>query len=167
MTETFQYHLHHGRGYLRLEGELRHDTAGELDAWVQALVATPDSPLRDVWIDLNQVSFMDSTAIGLLAEIAREMVARGLPAPTLISANAEINDLLTSLRFDEVFKLIEKGSDCIVHPAEHDLRCTGDSSACSGKAILKAHEALIDLNDANRAAFQPVVDLFREQLDKH
>ena len=166
MTETFQYSLHDGVCHLRLVGELRHDTAGELDIWVQNLVAGLDSPVCDVCIDLNQVSFMDSTAIGLLAEIAREVVGRGLPAPTLISNDAEINQLLTSLRFDEVFKLIARPSDCLAHPDDDELRCIGDSSACTGKAILKAHEALIDLNDANRAAFQPVVDLFREQLDK-
>jgi hypothetical protein len=38
------------------------------------------------------------------------------------------------------------------------------NAQCSGAAILKAHETLIDLNEGNRVAFQPVVDLLRSEL---
>jgi hypothetical protein len=34
-----------------------------------------------------------------------------------------------------------------------------------GGMILRAHEALIALNDKNKADFQPVVDLLKQQLE--
>lgn len=164
MKEAIGYAIQDGVCYLKLRGELRHDCAGPLDALIERLFAMNTGEFSAVVIDLNDVSFMDSTAIGLLAGIAREQLSRDLCAPTVFSTNTEINQLLRSLCLDEVFTLIEQPTEHTFQPLALNLSAGADRQ-CSGAAILRAHEALVELNEANRVAFQSVISLFREQLD--
>lgn len=154
-----------GVAYLKLHGELRHDNAGSLETLIEHWFEAGRCGVRAVVIDLNDVSFLDSTAIGLLAAIARELQIRKLPAPAVFSTHAEINQLLRSLRLDQAFTLVEKATDgrqLSTVPTSAALGAD-EVDQCSAAAILKAHETLIDLNEGNRAAFQPVVDLLRQQ----
>lgn len=163
MKEAIGYAIQGGVCYLKLRGELRHDCAGPLDVLIERLFAMNSGEFNAVVIDLNDVSFMDSTAIGLLAGIAREQLARDLCAPTVFSTNTEINQLLRNLCLDEVFTLIEQPTEHALEPLA--LNSSAGDTQCSGAAILRAHEALVELNEANRVAFQSVISLFREQLD--
>lgn len=148
--------------FFKLRGELRHTNATAMDDLIDRLFRQRQLQCTQVVIDLNEATFMDSTHIGLLASIARHCKAEGLPAPTLFSTHSEINDQLISLRLDEVFELITQPTDQAV-----DFKTvTGSDHTEDEKAmmILRAHEALVELNDANRTAFEPVVELLRAQL---
>ena len=175
MKEAIVYAIQDGVCYLKLSGELRHDCAGPLDTLIERLFSMSTGfdglycqgstgEFTAVVIDLNETSFMDSTVIGLLAGIARELLARDLPAPTVFSTNSEINQLLRSLCLDEVFTLIEQPTERSLASLALVQSSEGDGQ-CSGAAILRAHEALVELNETNRVAFQSVISLFREQLD--
>jgi len=167
MSEAIGYALHQEVGYLKLSGELRHDSAAPLDALIERLFEPDRLDLSSVVIDLTEVTFMDSTVIGLLASIARALMARSLPAPTLFSTNSEINQLLTSLCLDQVFTIVDAATDRPLAPAQLravDGEC--EQRQCSSATILKAHEVLIEMNEANREAFQSVVDLFRDEVQR-
>jgi anti-anti-sigma factor len=165
MTGSIGYAINDGVGYLRLSGAMRHDTAGALEALIEQWFATDRAGVRAVVIDLNQVSFLDSTAIGLLASIARELRARCLPKATVFSTQTDINQLLRSLCLDQALTLVEQATDSRAPMPSGAAKAPPDVGAqCSGAAILKAHEVLMDLNDGNREAFQPVVDLLRGEL---
>ena len=168
MNDAIAFALEDGVCYLKLSGELRHHSAGPLDALIERIFARYDCPISGVVIDLNGATFMDSTVIGLLAGIARELFSRKLEMPTLFSTQPEINQLLHSLRLDEVFKLVEASIDQPIDAAMlYTLRASSNAEEqCSAAAILKAHETLIELNDANRVAFQPVVDLVRQEVER-
>ncbi|HWS26563.1 MAG TPA: STAS domain-containing protein, partial [Xanthomonadales bacterium] len=97
--------------YLKLRGELRHDNAAPLESLIEHCFEEGHCSIRGAVIDLNDVSFLDSTAIGLLAAIARALQARKLPPPSVFSTNPEINQLLRSLRLDQAFVLVEKATD--------------------------------------------------------
>ncbi len=152
--------------YLKLRGELRHDNAAPLESLIEHCFEVEPCAIRGAVIDLNDVSFLDSTAIGLLAAIARALQSRKLPPPSVFSTNAEINQLLRSLRLDQAFVLVERATDGRQLSAVPEFApCPdGASDQCSAAAILRAHETLIELNEGNRAAFQPVVDLLRQQI---
>jgi anti-anti-sigma factor len=162
MTDRIGCAVEHGTGYLRLCGELRHDTAGALEALIEQWFGADPAGVRAVVIDLNQIRFMDSTVIGLLASIARELQARELPKPTVFSTQTDINQLLRSLCLDRALTLVEQATDGSVSCLSAGVLPA--NAQCSGAAILKAHETLIDLNEGNRVAFQPVVDLLRSEL---
>jgi anti-anti-sigma factor len=162
MSASIGFAVHEGVGYLKLAGDLRHDIAGPLEVLIERWFEAPQGAIRAAVIDLNEAQFMDSTVIGLVAAIARELLARTLPAPTVFSTNVEINQLLASLRLDEVFTVVQQSTSGT--PVDVPVLLLKPDAQCSAEAILKAHETLIELNEANRIAFQPVVDLLRSEL---
>lgn len=165
MTDSIGFAIDDGVGYLRLSGSLRHDTAGELETLIEQWFGSGGQSVRAVVIDLNRATFMDSTVIGLLANIARELKSHGLPKATVFSTQHEINQLLRSLCLDQALVLVEQATTGDASAAANGIAAAGDlGTQCSAAAILKAHEMLIELNEGNRAAFQPVVDMFRQEL---
>lgn len=172
MTASIEYALGaDGVFYLRLSGELRHTLCCPLDSLLESLFETDPPQVRSVVIDLSQASFMDSTMIGLLAGIARELQRHGLPQATVFSTHPEIDQLLHCLCLDQVFTVVHQSTaqalDLELLAAERQASAAVDADPRHTAAvILKAHEALIGVDEANRPAFQPVVDLFREQLDQ-
>jgi anti-anti-sigma factor len=165
MSERIGYAIVDGIGYLRLAGELRHDNIGAVDALLEHWFDGKQPAPQGLVIDLNDVSFMDSTAIGLLAAFAREARSHRLPRPTLFATHPDILDLLRSLRLDEVYRVVECATDSRCGALALTEIDTADAAAHgTAAAILKAHEALVELNEANRIAFQPVVDLLRSEL---
>lgn len=165
MTGAIGYAVDDGIGYLRLAGELRHDTAGALEALIERWFGAGQPAVRAVVIDLNETRFVDSTVIGLLAGIARELAAHALPKATVFSTQPDINQLLRNLCLDQALTLVERATDGSAPLTRGTGAGTGGTeSQCSPAAILRAHEVLIELNEGNRAAFQPVVELLRGEL---
>lgn len=165
MTDSIGYTINDGTGYLRLTGALRHDTAGALETLIDQWFGAGSVVVNAVVIDLNQASFMDSTVIGLLASIARELKAHGLPQATVFSTQPDINQLLRSLCLDQALMLVEQTTDGSAQRINGSGALAGSADAqCSAAAVLRAHEMLIGLNEGNRAAFQTVVDLLRGEL---
>ncbi|MGE4071636.1 MAG: STAS domain-containing protein [Lysobacterales bacterium] len=149
-----------GIHFLKLGGELRHDNAAPLERLIENWFSADPVTVKAAVIDLNELRFMDSTVIGLLAVIVRELAERGLPMATVFSTQPEINQLLHSLRLDEAVTLVEAGSEAGSQLSPAAVR--DQPGQVSAASILRAHEQLIELNEANRAAFQPVVDLLRQ-----
>ena len=147
--------------YFKLSGELRYTNASGMDDLVERLFAS-ELNCRQLVVDLNDVSFMDSTYIGLLASLARFCQQQQLPRPTLFSTNSDVNELLYSLCLEQAFDIVQHSTTAA---AELSAVSTHDySEQQHGQMILRAHQALIALNDKNKAAFQPVVDLLKQQL---
>lgn len=147
--------------FFKLAGELRYTNATGMDDLIERLFSVPVS-CQQVIIDLNDATFIDSTHVGLLASIARYCQQQNLPQPTLFSTQPEINTLLFSLCLEQAFQIIEEPTNYSA-----DLRSVAPrrySEQQQGEMILRAHEALIALNDKNKSEFQPVVDLLKEQL---
>lgn len=167
MTAPVAYALIDGICYLQLNGELRHTEAAPLEALIERLFASGDPPpARAAVIDLNNCTFMDSTVLGLLAGIARELATQGRPRATVFCTQPEILHLLGCLCLTRVFTVIQRETDpmlaAALFPAEEPAEAPGERR--NAQTILKAHEALIAIDEHNRPAFQAVVDLFREQL---
>lgn len=146
---------------LALSGELRHDNAAALEELIERWFESDDDAVTEVIIDLNALAFMDSTVIGLLAAIARGLKERGADKAVVFSTQREINQLLHSLRLDEVLTLVERDTMQASGVVPDQLAAHGQ---VSGASILHAHERLMELSQSNRAAFQPVVDLLRGEL---
>jgi anti-anti-sigma factor len=147
--------------FFKLSGELRYTNATGMDDFIKRLFSNKVH-CEQIVIDLNDASFIDSTHIGLLASFARYCQRQQLPKPTLFSSQSEINELLFGLCLEQAFNIIQQ-------PTNHTFDMTTiAASPCTeqqqGGMILRAHQALIDLNGKNKAAFQPVVDLLKQQL---
>lgn len=147
--------------YFKLSGELRYTNATSMDDLVERLFAS-EYNCQQLVVDLNDVSFMDSTYIGLLASLARFCQQQQLPRPTLFSTNCEVNTLLYSLCLEQAFDIVQQATTTV--PELSGVSPQQYSDQQHGQMILRAHEALIALNDKNKTAFQPVVELLKQQL---
>lgn len=147
--------------YFKLCGELRYTNATGMDDLVERLFSQ-QLQCQQLVVDLNDVSFMDSTYIGLLASLARYCQQQQLPRPTLFSTHEEVNELLFGLCLDQAFDIVQQATRPALDMAGIGAQQYSDQQ--QGEMILRAHEALIALNDKNKAEFQPVVDLLKQQL---
>lgn len=146
--------------FFKLSGELRYTNATGMDDLVERLFAS-QLQCQQLVVDLNAVSFMDSTYIGLLASLAR-YCQQQLPRPTLFSTQPEVNKLLFDLCLDQAFEIVLQATTAEL--AMTAITAQQYSELQQGQMILRAHEALIALNDNNKSQFQPVVDLLKQQL---
>ena len=147
--------------YFMLSGELRYTNATGMDDLVERLFAS-EYNCQQLVVDLNDVSFMDSTYIGLLASLARFCQQQQLPRPTLFSTNCDVNALLYSLCLEQAFDIVQQATTTV--PELSGVSPQQYSDQQHGQMILRAHEALIALNGKNKTAFQPVVELLKQQL---
>ncbi len=161
MTEQIMFACVEHCCYFKLSGELRYTNATGMDDLVERLFAA-ELRCKQLVVDLNQASFMDSTYIGLLASLARYCQQQNLPKPTLFSTAPQVNELLFSLCLDQAFEIVQQ-------PTHHDVDMTSVAAQSysdqqKGLMILHAHEALIALNEKNKTEFQSVVDILKQQL---
>ena len=165
MSAQVQAASHHGVACLKLSGELRHTLAEDIQEFTDRLFEQDQIPQHLV-IDLSDAAFMDSTVIGLVVGLARELSERELPPATLACSEPEITQLFRNLRLDDVFVMVEEG---IVPPAPLQPVIDGEVAANElehARMILRAHEALIAANEENRESFAAVVDMFRQEVDR-
>lgn len=148
--------------FFRFVGEIRHGQSAGLEALINSLFDDKDCVCNDVVVDLGQAKYLDSTNLGLLAMIARNMLEHHQRKPTLICADKDMTTLLQSMCLDQVFTMLDKPLD-----APDAFVEVSDQSADEqqrAKMILAAHEELLKLGEGNRKTFQPVVDLLKQEL---
>jgi anti-anti-sigma factor len=145
---------HDGIHVLRFVGDIRYPLGHSLDRFLEALFAGP-TPAGFV-IDLTATDSIDSTNLGLLVRIAREMHNHGAPRVTIVSDRPDINAVLTSMALDEVFDIVSRAS--VPAGGEQELpRKEADRDSLS-RTLLKAHRALMELSERNEETFRDVVD---------
>lgn len=141
---------------LRLIGEVRYPLAPAFDAFIKRLFEGP-AP-AGVVIDLTETQALDSTNLGLLARIAMRLQAAGTAGrPTIVCHRPDINEVLLSMGFDEVFHLVTAdGRPCAGLDGAALPAAEGDEAAMA-RTLLDAHRALIEMSEGNRALFADVV----------
>jgi anti-anti-sigma factor len=161
MTEQILFACVEQCCYFKLSGELRYTNASGMDDLIERLFGAKIQ-CRQLVVDLNEASFMDSTYIGLLAGLARYCQQHNLPKPMLFCTVPAVNELLFSLCLDQAFDIVRQSTDPAVDLAS--VQAVPYSDQQKGLMILHAHEALIALNEQNKSQFQSVVDLLKQQL---
>jgi len=151
-----------GTCLFRLSGELRHTACAGLDKLAHELEHGQMLDCKEVVVDLGQAEFLDSTNIGVLATIARGSMLRLGRRATLYSPRPEITRLLRDMCMERAFVLVDKKLD--THAELVEVGDTEADEQLRARMVLRAHEALIDLDERNREAFQPVVDAFQKPV---
>lgn len=142
-----------GTFILKFLGDVRLTLCPALDDAIDRVFA--DSRLSNIVIDLTESVNLDSTTLGLLAKLSiltRQKV--GL-LPTLVTTHPDINRVLYSMGFAQVFNIVEQAAlpaeSLIALPYqdvdEEEVRAT----------VLEAHRILMSLNESNREAFHDLV----------
>lgn len=142
-----------GTFILKFLGDVRLTLCPALDDAIDRIFA--DSNLSNIVIDLTESVNLDSTTLGLLAKLSiltRQKV--GL-LPTLVTTHPDINRVLYSMGFAQVFNIVEQAvlpADSLIALPYQDV-----DEAEVRATVLEAHRILMSLNESNREAFHDLV----------
>jgi anti-anti-sigma factor len=155
------YAINNGIHILKYVGEIRYTIGASLDRFIESLF-NGSSPQGFV-VDLREAESIDSTNLGLLVLVAKRMERCGAPKVTLVSTHEDINDLLFSIGFDEVFDIVDESGHAMLNGRE--LGLNDNPGPDMARTILEAHRTLSAMGDSNRARFQEVVDLLERNTE--
>lgn len=165
MDCRMQYAVHNGTYVLKLRGDVRVPLCTSLESFVDDQLLKDDG-LRAVLIDLTETESIDSTALGLLARIAVALQSRQMSRPVILCTNADIERILISMGFDQVFRILHTAAalrDSLSELPEDDL-----SEDAVTQRVIDAHRTLMSLNESNQQSFSPLVEaLESEQRQRH
>jgi anti-anti-sigma factor len=153
---------HEGVHVLRFIGDIRYNLSPSVERFLEGVYAGP-LPAGFV-IDLSETDSIDSTNLGLLVQIARWMQVHDAPRVTIVSVRDDINDLLTSMAFDEVFDIVTRTS--MQTGNERELPPGNTDKAALAHTLLEAHRALMELSERNQEMFHDVVTALEKNAAK-
>ena len=152
---------HQGVHVLRFVGEIRYTLSPALEQFITGLFS--GLPPAGFVVDLTDTTSIDSTNLGLLADIAKRMRKCGGPPVILVSHRTEINEVLVSMGFNEVFTMVPNSESDLAADHELELNETSDATTMAS-TLLKAHRTLMALNEHNRDQFHDVVSALEEEI---
>ncbi|WP_180357827.1 STAS domain-containing protein [Streptomyces sp. NP160] len=107
---------------LHLVGDLDLQAAPELRGWSSRLLAQAHggpAPAAAVVVDLTEVPFVDSTGVGALLSVLRDVRARGGDL-VLAGPNHELQHLLASLGLPAVLQVFDTREQALEHVRQLD-----------------------------------------------
>ena len=115
-----------------------------------------DKKYQEVFIDLTELEFIDSTNLGILAKFTDYMITTYNRKAVIYSTNKNINQIIRSVGFFDAFLVLETEVNKAV-----ELRQINKSDKLSkeqlGEILLDAHKTLMELNETNKEIFSDVV----------
>ena len=142
-----------GTYLLKFVGDVRLSLGAAFDEFLDRLFRDPN--LRSVLVDLSRTEAIDSTSLGALARLSVQAQKRLGCMPTLVSTQPDINRLLITMGFDDIFH--------VVHEPLNDTRQLGElpksdlAASELRRRVLAAHRHLMALNESNRDEFEDLV----------
>ena len=144
---------------LRFIGDIRYPMGPSIANYLEGIFS--GSPPAGFVIDLTETDSIDSTNLGLLVRVAKQMQAHSDQRIAIVSNHAEINSVLFSMALDEIFDIVEH-SRLEAGPGQKISHETTDRESLQ-HTLIDAHHALMDLSEENRDLFKEVV----ESLEKN
>ncbi len=146
--------IKNGKIFIKVVGYARYTNSSEFANFIlNDLLKKAHS--EEVFLDLSETLFMDSTVMGLIARLAGYSISKFQTKLKVKSQNPELNNLLYNTGFHD-FILIMDDMD---EQNYKDLKTTESVENSLGKIMLEAHVALSEMNEVNRKEFKSVVDM--------
>ena len=138
---------------LKCSGEVRLTFCSALNATIEKIIKAHS--FKSIVIDLTEVISIDSTTLGLLAKLSILSKRKFGMLPTLASTNPDVNRVLDSMGFNQVFNMVHTPGPC--PECLDDLPEQDQSEAVVKERVLEAHQILMSLNQSNRDEFRDLV----------
>ncbi len=155
-----QYAEHNGTYVLKLRGDVRVPICTSLETFIEDHLLN-DKRLRAVMIDLTETDSIDSTALGLLAKIAVALRELNLGKPIILCLSSDINRILASMGFDEVFRILQ--TTAALRDRLDELPDEVLSEAEVTQCVIDAHRTLMGLSESNQQTFRSLVDALESE----
>jgi anti-anti-sigma factor len=140
-------------GAVSFTGDLHYPLTRSFRAFIDQLFERMD--FDNVVIDLTEATLIDSTNLGLLAEIAKGLYRERERKPVVFTTNPHVTKTLRIMGFHQIFTLCENEGATIEEFRELPPPCADVDST---GMILQAHRTLVSLSQENAERFQPVID---------
>lgn len=138
---------------IKFVGDVRLNLCGTLDQYTDQMFESEE--FKTVIIDLTETQCIDSTSLGQLAKISILYKEKFGQLPTIISTRDDINRILLSMGFDQVFYIVHELVSQVEYLDELPLKSVNEEEMKD--RVLEAHKLLMDMNENNRDAFQDLV----------
>ena len=143
---------------IKFVGDVRLNLCTTLDQYTDQMFESDE--FKTVIIDLTETQCIDSTSLGQLAKISILYKEKYGQLPTIISTQDDINRILLSMGFDQVFYIVKELVSKVEYLDELPLKSVDEAEM--KKRVLDAHKLLMDMNQNNRDAFQDLVNSLEE-----
>lgn len=143
---------------IKFVGDVRLSLCSTLDQFTDQMFESEE--FKTVIIDLTETQCIDSTSLGQLAKISILYKDKYGQLPTIISTQDDINRILMSMGFDQVFYIVKELVSHVEYLDELPLKSVDEAEM--KKRVLEAHKLLMDMNQNNRDAFQDLVNSLEE-----
>ncbi|MGK0445576.1 MAG: anti-anti-sigma factor [Bermanella sp.] len=143
---------------IKFVGDVRLSLCSTLDQFTDQMFESEE--FKTVIIDLTETQCIDSTSLGQLAKISILYKEKYGQLPTIISTQDDINRILMSMGFDQVFYIVKELVSHVEYLDELPLKSVDEAEM--KKRVLEAHKLLMDMNQNNRDAFQDLVNSLEE-----
>ncbi|MDY7218909.1 STAS domain-containing protein [Denitrificimonas sp. JX-1] len=154
-----QYAEYNDTFVLKCSGDVRLTFCSALNETITKIIKA--NLLKSIVIDLTEVISIDSTTLGLLAKLSILSKRKFGMLPTLASINPDVNRVLDSMGFNQVFNLVHTPAPC--PECLNDLPKQDQSEDVVKERVLEAHQILMSLNDSNRNEFRDLVSALQNQ----
>lgn len=168
-TPSAQFHFACARqqGVVRVSGRANCTVGPVFKALITRLRA---EGARDLTLDLEACSTMDSTFLGMLAGLSMEFSggdpSPGTPVIDLYRPNARVLDLLENLGIAHLFRVVERLPENLGDLREACAETANGSKRALCETSLAAHETLVQLNPENAAKFKDVMQFLADDLNR-
>jgi len=157
----YLYTVKDNKYYIKLVGTFRYDISSGFNKFLNDILI--NNHCMDFLIDLTETEYLDSTNLGLIARIARYMNKSGRKAK-IISVNEDVNKILCSVGFDEVFIIVDKYE--AVEDTFNEIVHINEEERPFIKMMLEAHKNLICVSEKNIKKFKTVIELIGKKYNK-
>ena len=154
---SYKFGMYDSKYLVQLSGELRYTECGPFDSFLCKLREREQD--IDILVDVTGAEMIDSTNLGLIAELAAHVQEHFHHKLPLMSTNPTITSAIENMGLDILCMIIKGPSPS--PESTTDLANNGSEERNLKQIMLEAHEALIDLNEPNRMAFEKSVELLK------
>ncbi len=160
MESGAAFYVRQGNTYLlKLTGDVRYTMGCALGDFLDGLFTRTD--YDNILVDLTETHSIDSTSLGLLAKIANFNRQHFEHKTTLLSTNEDVNQILDSMGFYEIFNIRDSGEAITTALQQLDVHAPCKDELT--RIVYEAHQTLSDLNPHNQEMFKGVLDSLRSR----
>jgi len=160
-TGRILYAYDQGVYVIKLIGDVRLNLSMAFDRFQEQVAEVSNPPPKGIFIDLTNAEGLDSTTLGLLAKMSLNTQSKYGWMPTIISDHEDINRILFSMGFDQLFVLLNQPlSEAQINAGElSELDQGSDSEEQLRERVIDAHKVLMEISEENQDKFKDLVKM--------
>lgn len=145
---------------IKMLGPVVYRISPDFDRFLNKIIDSES--IKSFIIDLTEVSYIDSTNLGILAKLYHHSRNKFDLQPVIVSGTNAINEMLRNVGFYKIFKIVEKYDEIEYSFAEVPHKEVNKETL--GKVVLNAHKNLLYLDCPNKNLFKDIVTFLEDEI---